>query len=255
MKTCHVIANWKMHKTSAVAVEFVQKLKKSFDQMAVSSEQTVALAVPFTMIHSCHEAASGAFQVGAQNMHDATEGAFTGEISSLMLVDAKADFVLLGHSERRHIFGENEAFVASKLKKALNSTSLQVVFCVGETLQEREANSLVEVLTRQLDVLKDLSLNDQKRVMIAYEPFWAVGTGKVASLKDIEKAHQAIGDLLKAAGFKEENIKILYGGSVTAENVRSIVAIDLVSGVLVGGASLEVESFSDLLKAAFTVEV
>jgi triosephosphate isomerase len=252
MKTCHVLANWKMHKTGAQAVDFMDSLKEALKEVSISQHQSVALAVPFTMIAACHKAAQKRFSIGAQNMHDAQEGAFTGEISASMLVDAHAEFVILGHSERRHLFNENEAFIAAKLKRALTATKLQIIFCVGETLKEKVAGQTLQVLDRQLEALKGLTAKDHARVMVAYEPVWAVGTGKVASAEDIHKSHEEIFEKLKSFGFDPEEIKILYGGSVKAQNVASIVSLDKVSGVLVGGASLEVEKFADLIKAAFT---
>lgn len=252
MKLCHVLANWKMHKTGAEALDFVRSLKEALSEMSTTRNQSVGLAVPFTMISSCHKEAQQSFSVGAQNMHDAQEGAFTGEISAAMLMDAHADFVILGHSERRHIFGESDEFIESKLKRALSSTSINIVFCVGETLEEKQAGQTKDVLERQLQAIQAVSAKDQYRLMIAYEPVWAVGTGKVASPEDISQAHQTITDILRSDAFTEDAIKILYGGSVTAKNVASIVALDKVSGVLVGGASLDSAGFIDLVKAAFT---
>lgn len=252
MKTCHVLANWKMHKTGAQALDFVNSLKAALKEIPMTQGQSVALAVPFTMISDCSKAAQRAFAVGAQNMHDAQEGAFTGEISALMLVDAHADFVILGHSERRHIFAESDEFIASKLKRALASTKISVVFCVGESAQERSEGRTIEVLDRQLKALELVLEKDRSRIMVAYEPVWAVGTGIVATAGEIDKAHQEIFNKLQSFGFSADVIKILYGGSVKAHNVASIVNLDKVNGVLVGGASLEIESFIDLVKGAFT---
>ena len=196
------------------------------------------LAVPFTAL----QAAQGSeIEIGAQNMHDAAEGAFTGEISANMLWDAGATFVILGHSERRHLFGETNAFIHRKVVRALEE-ELQPLLCIGETEEERAHGRTADVLKRQLDeCLKGV---DPEKVMIAYEPVWAIGTGKTATPEIAEEAHQQIRAHLGESG---KGVAILYGGSVKPETMKPLMQQPNVNGVLVGGASLDVETFAKIV--------
>jgi len=188
-------------------------------------------------------------KVAAQNIFDKGNGAYTGEISAHQLKDAKVDWVILGHSERRSIFAESDQFVASKTKAALHA-GLSVILCCGESLEEREKGVTVEVVTRQLKAVADV-VEDWSNIVIAYEPVWAIGTGKVASTEQAQEAHKAIRDWLKQAVSDEaaEKTRILYGGSVTEKNSPELAKQPDVDGFLVGGASLK-PAFVDICNSA-----
>lgn len=241
-----IIGNWKMHKTGREASHFVEDLIPKIEGCPAK----VFLAVPYTSIASCAKAAKGsAIWIGAQNMHDANEGAFTGEIAALMLKEAGASFVLLGHSERRHIFGEKNAFICKKVIRALKDDLIPIL-CVGETADERKEKKTKEVLQAQIfESLDGISKEEAGKIILAYEPVWAIGTGVVATGKMIQDAHEicknALVDLFGKR--KADLISILYGGSVNPENAKEILKEDLVDGLLVGGASLNVDSFAKII--------
>lgn len=241
-----VAANWKMHKTARESVDFIERLS-----FAIEGCQTrVFLAVPFTSIASAFSAARHlSVTIGAQNMNDARDGAFTGEISSLMLKEAGASFVILGHSERRHIFHESDELIHRKVLRALQD-DIQPVLCVGETMQERETGKTQDVIQRQIEsALKKVTEKDAERLILAYEPVWAIGRGQTAAPKLVEEAHAICRKCLekqfgkRAAG----RIPILYGGSVHPDNVREIVKLKDIDGVLVGGASLDADMLSAII--------
>lgn len=226
-----VIGNWKMYKTAHEAALYIKTLAS-----LVKGE--VLLAVPFTAIHAAAEAASGTnIVIGAQNLHEAPEGAFTGEVSGPMLKEAGASFVLIGHSERRTLFKETDEMIHSKVLRALQD-DLMPVLCVGETLEEREEGLTEKVLKRQLTVALE-GVADE--MIVAYEPVWAIGTGKIASVQMIAEAHAIC---RKYAG---PLTRVLYGGSVKPENVAALVAHKEVDGVLVGGASLSPQTFAQIV--------
>ncbi|MGL4676316.1 MAG: triose-phosphate isomerase [Brevinema sp.] len=242
-----IAGNWKMHKTIAEGVVFVNELKS---QIAERPRRGVLLCVPATMIQALAEAAKGTnILIGAQNMHHEEKGAFTGELSPLMLKDAGATYVLVGHSERRIIFGECNGCINLKVKSALKHDLIPVL-CIGESLEEREAGKLEAVLATQLtEGLKGISESDAKKLVIAYEPVWAIGTGKTASPQDADDAHAICRKILAklySSTFAEE-ILILYGGSVKGDNIDTLIAIPNISGSLVGGASLTVEDFTRIV--------
>jgi triosephosphate isomerase len=201
---------------------------------------------PFTALHAVTAAVKGTpVKVGGQNMHFANEGAFTGEVSPLMLKDAACTHVLLGHSERRHVFGETDEMVAKKTRAALDGGLVPVV-CVGETLPERESGRTLEVVERQLEqALRKVTADEAGRALVAYEPVWAIGTGKVATPEQAQEVHAFIrkrlaathGDPVAAA------MRVLYGGSVKPDNIGGLMALPDVDGALVGGASLDAASF------------
>jgi triosephosphate isomerase len=246
-KKLYVIANWKMYKTAREATHYIEGLLPKIEGAQVN----IYLAVPFTSIApAAAYAKETPVVIGAQNMNDAREGAFTGEIAGLMLKEAGAAFVLLGHSERRHIFAEKNDFIHRKVLRALQD-DIQPILCVGETAQERKAGKMEEVLKSQIfSAIEGLPEEDLKNLILAYEPVWAIGTGKVATLEQIEEAHAfcraCLSDLLgkRGAGL----IPILYGGSVKAENVAEIVEIKDVNGVLVGGASLKADTLAEIIQ-------
>jgi triosephosphate isomerase len=212
----------------------------------------VLVCPPFTAIAAVAAVFAGkpGFLTGAQNVYPKEEGAFTGEISPEMLKEAGASWVLTGHSERRSILGESDEEVGVKTAFAL-AQGLNVVLCIGETLTQREAGRLEQVLERQLAAgLADVPPScPPSRLAVAYEPVWAIGTGKVAGPKEILEAHAMVRKLLSEKAGMSRDVRILYGGSVKPDNASEIIGLDNVEGVLVGGASLQAESFSRIVRA------
>lgn len=246
-------ANWKMYKTADEAANTAHALAKLLQNSAPEGRE-VLIFPPFTSINATANALKGTqgMAVGGQNVYPAQEGAFTGEISPAMLKDAGATWVLTGHSERRHILGESDTFVGEKTAFALKQ-GLKVVLCIGETLPEREGNALQTVLERQLaqglsSIPDTVTAED---IAIAYEPVWAIGTGKVAGPKEIVETHTLVRTLLllRFGKVMGRQVRILYGGSVKPDNASNIMQLDNVDGVLVGGASLQPESFQSIVCA------
>jgi triosephosphate isomerase (TIM) len=242
-----IIGNWKMHKTVAEAVAFARELSGGFTAMA---DREVAIAPPFTALQALHAVLKDTpIALCAQDVHWEREGAFTGEVSAPMLLDAGCRYVLIGHSERRRWFGETNEDVSRKAKAALGAGLFPVV-CVGETLDEREADQTFSIIRRQLkEGLNNIPADDIRRAIVAYEPVWAIGTGKTAALDQAEEIHDFIRQFLAriygtdiAAG-----ICILYGGSVNPDNAGSLVAQKDIDGLLVGGASLDAGSFRKII--------
>lgn len=245
-------ANWKMYKTGAEAVATVKEMAGLLNGQAPEGREIIVF-VPFTAL----ERASGAMEAirgamtGAENVYPAAEGAFTGEISPAMIRACGASWVLTGHSERRHILGESDALVGEKTAFALAS-GLRVMLCIGETLEERECGLLRNVLERQLRLgLKDVPADTPvESLAIAYEPVWAIGTGKTATTEDIVETHAICRGLMREIlGDRADSTPLLYGGSVKPANAGSILALDNVDGVLVGGASLKADSFTQIINA------
>ncbi|MFC2049168.1 triose-phosphate isomerase [Chlamydiota bacterium] len=245
-----IAGNWKMYKTIEEAVNYVETLAPLIQK----SQAAVYLAVPFTAIYPVSERVKelkAPLKIGAQNMNDANEGAFTGEIAARMLLDAGSDFVILGHSERRHLFHESDAFINKKVKRAL-SEKLPPIVCVGEKLEEREEGRFEEVLKTQiLQSLKGLTGKALGSVILAYEPVWAIGTGKVAHPEDAAAAHQFCRSVVSEKWGEKaaEQLIILYGGSVKPENAADLLAQEGVDGLLVGGASLSPQTFSQIINS------
>lgn len=246
-------ANWKMYKTAAEAADSAASLVNLLNN-TVPDGREIVIFPPFTAISATANALKDAHNilVGGQNVYPAMEGAFTGEISPAMLQDAGATWVLTGHSERRHVLGEKDALVGEKTAFALKE-GLNVILCIGETLAEREGNNLQTVLERQIamglaGVPTDVS---PENIAIAYEPVWAIGTGKVAGPSEILEAHSLVRTLLLVRFGKVlgRQLRILYGGSVKPDNASLIIQLDNVDGVLVGGASLQPESFKQIVTA------
>ncbi|MDL2274514.1 triose-phosphate isomerase [Desulfosarcina sp. OttesenSCG-928-G10] len=247
-----IAGNWKMHKTGAQAVEAVQQLKR---QIAAAAHVEVMIAPPFTALFQvAHALKGGPMALGAQNLHWESQGAFTGEISAEMLVDAGCRYVIIGHSERRQYFGETDETVAKKVKAAL-AARLVPILCVGELEAERDAGKTFSVLDKQVrDGLNSAGFGEsanaaQADLVIAYEPVWAIGTGKSATREQAQEAHAYIRKLLeKQFGQEFSNaVRILYGGSVNPGNVNALMEMPDVDGALVGGASLVPETFSKLV--------
>lgn len=245
-------ANWKMYKTAGEARTTAASLA-ALTADALPDDREVVIFPQFTALSSVADALRHAagYSVGGQDVYPAAEGAYTGEISPGMLMDCGCAWVLAGHSERRHILGESDELVGAKTAFSI-SAGLKVVLCIGETIEEREAGRLGEVLARQLDTGLAGVKGDAvpAAIAVAYEPVWAIGTGKVAGPPEIVEAHALVRKLLVARYGQPGNaIRILYGGSVKPENAREIVALDNVDGVLVGGASLQADSFSRIILA------
>lgn len=240
-----IVGNWKMYKNLQETEEFIKELAPTLSD----APPVVILCVPFTAIRTAVEAASGTpIQIGAQNMNDVSEGAFTGEIAASMLLEAGARFVILGHSERRQIFKESDAFINKKMKRAL-SENLTPILCIGETLKQREEGNTYEVLKQQLtQCLADISPQDVARTLIAYEPVWAINTGKTATPEQAQEAHLFCRETIHFLyGEEAAAVPILYGGSVKPNNAHLLMEQPDVDGLLVGGASLTVESFSRIV--------
>ncbi|MDR1946095.1 MAG: triose-phosphate isomerase [Desulfovibrio sp.] len=244
MKTL-MAANWKMFKTRREAADCARELETRLEKLPADRE--AVLFAPFTALAACAEALGPGprLRLGGQNCYPATEGAFTGEISPAMLLDCGCSHVLVGHSERRAILGESDEFIGKKCAFALNA-GLDVTLCIGETLAERDGGMLRPVLDRQLAEALSGVPDDMpaERLCVAYEPVWAIGTGRVAGPAEIIETHALIRAFLRKrfASGKDE-MRILYGGSVKPENTAEIISLDNVNGVLVGGASLRAESF------------
>ena len=242
-----VAGNWKMNKTAPEASEFCRRLREAWP---ARPEVDVAVYPPFTALSSAVTALSGSgIRVGAQNLYPAPAGAFTGEISAQMLLTVGCTGVIIGHSERRHIFGESDDFCAEKVESATQA-GLEPVFCVGETQDERRAGHTEEVVARQLEGVVG-RLADPGRLILAYEPVWAIGTGVTARPEQAQEVHAFIRRLLeKRWGRAGLQVRILYGGSVKPDNARELLSQRDVNGALVGGASLDVETFVNIVKAA-----
>jgi len=245
-----IAGNWKMYKTSLQAREFIKELKKL---MGDTAGVEVAVCPPFTALYAVARELEGSnVALGAQNMHWEEEGACTGEISSLMLKEIGCRYVILGHSERRQYFSETDYVVNKKLKAALKS-GLTPILCVGEKLEERKAGNTQEIVGGQLQgSLDGLSPGEIAQIVIAYEPVWAIGTGLTASPQDAQQVNGFIRDLLagKAGRDIADEIRILYGGSVKPENITLLSAQPDINGALVGGASLQPDTFAAIVKGS-----
>lgn len=237
-------ANWKMHKTKREAESF-------FAELNHVGHKSVGVACSFTLLETLalHAPRLGV-TVGAQTISEYGHGAFTGEVSATQLKDVGVDFVLIGHSERRHLFGESDEKIGKKVERAI-CEGMDFLLCIGETLEERENGHTESVLKRQMEAALESALEDQlKRMKIAYEPVWAVGTGKAASPKMIDETHELIRQVLKEIYTEEvgDRTPILYGGSVTVDNLEEILAESNVDGALVGGASLDALNFNQMIQ-------
>ena len=240
MRTPYIAGNWKMHKTRAEAEELARTVVRSLDRVA----KKVMIAPAFTALDAVKRCLEGShILLGAQNMGPEEQGAHTGEISVLMLKDLGVEVVILGHSERRHKYGEGDELINRKVKLAL-ARELEVVLCVGETLEQREGGTTNQVVEQQLRGGLD-GVGDLRRVTIAYEPVWAIGTGKTATPKDADDTHRFIRDLLGRLYSREAaaDMVIQYGGSVKPDNAGELMSMENIDGLLVGGASLAADSF------------
>jgi triosephosphate isomerase len=239
-----IAGNWKLHNSIEEAQTLVRELS---EKLADVHNTDIFIAPSFISIPAVSQiCVSTPIKVGGQNCYPEAEGAFTGEVSAHQLKDAGCEFVILGHSERRHIFNEDDAFINAKVRSVLD-LGMCAILCVGETLEEREDDRLFEVINSQIQGgLKDVEIHQMEQVIIAYEPVWAIGTGKTASSDDAAEVHAYIRGLLQGVYSPEvaQNTRIIYGGSVKPDNISSLMAQADIDGALVGGASLKANDFS-----------
>lgn len=236
-----------MNKSGEEGVSFVGKIK---NRILDKAEAKVIFCPPFTSLFSIVKTLNGTdFGVGAQNAHFEVEGAYTGEISVGMLKSTGVQYVILGHSERRHIFGETDVWINKKIHAVLNA-ELVPIFCIGETLDDRKSNQTTQVLENQINLgLQGMDSIDPVKMIIAYEPVWAIGTGETASSDQVARAHGYVQSILERMfGQIAHEVPILYGGSVNENNATELIQTDGVDGFLVGGASLKEESFCRIVE-------
>jgi triosephosphate isomerase len=250
MRTPFIAGNWKMFKTVRETVSFVTDLR------AVVKDTTgvqIIVAPPFLAVHAAAETLRDSnIGVSAQDLYWEKEGAFTGEVSAQMIKEAGAHYVIIGHSERRQLFGETDVMVNRKLSAAM-SAGLTPIMCVGETLEERERNETLAILDRQLkNGLEGVTAERLPSVVVAYEPVWAIGTGRTATAAQAGEAHAHIRTRLRQwfGGDAAEKSRVIYGGSVKPGNIQELIAEPDVDGALVGGASLDLRSFADIVKSS-----
>jgi len=248
-RTPYIAANWKMHKTIAEAEEYIQAL---LPKVGAIDDVEIVVCPPYTALQALVDSARGSsVQIYAQNMHEADEGAFTGDVSAAMLTEIDVQGVILGHSERRQYFNETDRALQQKVPKALDS-GLTPILCVGETEEERDRGDTERKLRHQVqEALEKVAKDRLPEIVIAYEPIWAIGTGKVATPEQAQEAvafvRALVEDQDKAAG---EAVRILYGGSLKPDNATELLALPDVDGALVGGASLQADSFAKIVEAA-----
>jgi len=240
--------NWKMNKTVGEALDLVRELKTAISGVKAVE---VAVAPPFTALYAIRKELEGSsIHLAAQNLYWEERGAFTGEVSPLMLKEVGCHYVIIGHSERRQFFGETDETVNRRIRAAL-AQGLKVIFCIGETLSEREEGKTFSIIERQLEGgTKGLGDQEMTKMVMAYEPVWAIGTGKTATPEQAEEVHRFIREKLGKLYSREvsEEIRVQYGGSVTPENVKGLMNQPNIDGALVGGASLKAESFSKIVR-------
>ncbi len=244
-----IAGNWKLNAGGAKGVELAAAVAAASREVAGKVE--VVVAPPFTALAAvAHELANSHVEVSAQNFFPKDSGAFTGEVSAPMLLEAGAKWVIIGHSERRQFFGETDESVRDKVSAA-QSAGLIPIACVGETLAEREAGKTLEVVFRQLDAFSAVINQTPGFAVIAYEPVWAIGTGKVAGPEQAQEVHGAIRQrLAQLNAVLAEKTRVLYGGSVKADNAKGLLGCPDIDGALVGGASLDAVGFANIAKAA-----
>lgn len=247
MKKPFIAGNWKMYKTVSEAVSLVQTIKAGVSHKI---DCDIVVCPPFTALSAVSKALEdSSVELGAQNMHFESEGAFTGEVSPMMLKDVRCRYVVLGHSERRQYFKEDDALINKKVKTAVKY-SLVPILCIGETLAERESRQFFEVVKKQFEEsLQGLTGEDVSKIVIAYEPVWAIGTGQTATPEQAEQMHSYIRRLLNEKYGNEiaSRVPLLYGGSVKPDNIGLLMRKPNVDGALVGGASLKAETFTQII--------
>jgi triosephosphate isomerase len=239
-----IAGNWKMHKTIKEALEFVSDIKGK-----TNADVDAVICAPFTLLKDLKESTKGTdIKIASQNMHFEDNGAFTGEVSPLMLKELNIDYVVIGHSERRQYFNETDETVNKKVLKALE-TGINPIVCVGETLEERESENTKKVVEVQVkEALKDVKDSDLSKVVVAYEPIWAIGTGKTATAEQANDVISYIREVIKGLyGDLSQEVRIQYGGSVKPSNVKEIMGQSDIDGALVGGASLAPKDYLELV--------
>ena len=250
MRHPFIAGNWKMFKTVHDTVVYVKEFRSVVKDI---EDVEIVLAPPYTALHAAAEAARNSnVGISGQDLHWEREGAFTGAVSGLMVREAGAEYVIIGHSERRQYFGDTDATVNRKLHAALNAKLIPIV-CIGETLDERERNETLAVLDRQIkDGFDGITGEQVGALVIAYEPVWAIGTGRTATAAQAQEAHAHIRQRLRQwfGGPAANECHVIYGGSVKPDNTRDLVGQPDVDGALVGGASLEIKSFAEIIRRA-----
>jgi len=248
MRRPFIAGNWKMYKTIREAVDFAKQLKNA---QRGYDDRDVVIAPPFPALNAVAEVLmESGIRLSAQNLHEKPEGAYTGEVSAGMLIDAGCEYVIVGHSERRTLFGEKNDVINRKLKSAL-SFGLRPIFCIGEILEEREEGRTFAVVEQQIkEGLNNLTTDDIRHLLIAYEPVWAIGTGKTATPEQAQEVHAFIRDVMGKAygGDVSVDIAVIYGGSVNPGNIGGLMAQEDIDGALVGGASLDIDSFVRIIR-------
>ncbi|MCX8057003.1 MAG: triose-phosphate isomerase [Ignavibacteria bacterium] len=251
MRKKFVAGNWKMYKDKTETVQLISELIEKLN--SYTPEVEIAICPPFTSIELAGELIKNSpIKLGAQNMHSEIEGAFTGEVSAKMLKSFNVEYVILGHSERRTYFKETDEFINQKIKRAIEF-DLKPIFCLGETLEERENGKTFDVVENQLRLgLNGVSRLDVEKIVIAYEPVWAIGTGRTATPEQAQEVHSFLREKLSKLFDSEiaSKIKILYGGSVKPENARDLFKQPDIDGGLIGGACLKADSFYQIILAA-----
>lgn len=246
-----IAGNWKMHMDLNESVNLISELKQKLS--SVDFKADVVVCPPFTSLETTYTLIKeSSVKLGAQNMHFEDSGAFTGEVSADMLKSVGAEYVILGHSERRSIFGEKNETINKKITKAVEK-GLKPIFCIGESLEERENNETFNVIEKQIsEGLKSLSEADLKDLIIAYEPVWAIGTGKTATPEQAQEVHAFIRKYVKEnlSGAFAEKLVIQYGGSVKPNNAKELLSQEDIDGALVGGACLKADDFSKIIQSA-----
>ena len=251
MRKTVIAGNWKMNNDLKESEKLIVELKNLLQNEKPNCD--VIVCPPYTSLSEAYKLLKGSqIKLGAQNMHFEENGAFTGEVSALMLKSVGCEYVILGHSERRHIFGESNEMINKKIKKAL-SAGLKPIFCVGELLEERERGTTNDVVKKQiLKGLAEISADEMKNIIVAYEPVWAIGTGKTASPAQAQEVHEFIRDLVEITYSLEvaNDLVIQYGGSVKPDNAKELISQKDIDGALVGGACLKADSFVGIIKGA-----
>jgi triosephosphate isomerase (TIM) len=246
-RTPYIAANWKMHKTVAEAANFVDAL---LPRIAATQNDVVICPSYLALSEVVERSRGSAVRVAAQNMHEEESGAFTGEVSAPMLIEADVDAVILGHSERRQYFNETDEALARKVPAAM-AAGLEPILCVGESEEARDADQTEGVLVRQLQAdLAEVESGKLAEVVVAYEPIWAIGTGRTATPEQAQEACAFIRDVLRERGAMVDAVRILYGGSVKPGNADELMAQPDIDGALVGGASLDPNEFAAIVEAA-----
>ncbi len=250
MKRNMIAGNWKMNMLRHEASELTQNIISGV--AALTHDIDILLAPPYTSLDIVRELLNNTeIKLAAQDVFWEDRGAYTGEISPAMLIDAGCEWTIIGHSERRGILGETDSVVRKKIKASLED-GLNVIVCVGETLEQREEGKTIQIVTSQVEsALKDLELNDMASFVIAYEPIWAIGTGKNATPEEAEHVHATIREITgNIFGQDSELIRIIYGGSVNVDNIEELINMDNIDGALIGGAGLNADSFVSIVKIA-----